>query len=87
MSRNLGFVDDEERESEEADDDGDKGVPAGPGVHDAAPGDGHEKGGCGCEENDGADIVDLKKLLFQGAFPTLKFEEGNDAHEADGHDW
>ena len=85
MSRNLGFADDE-RESEEANDDGDKGVPAGPGVHDAAPGDGHEKGGFGYEENDEADIVDLKKLSFQGAFLTLKFEEGNDAHEADGHD-
>lgn len=84
MSRNLGFVDDE-RESEEADDDGDKGVPAEPGMHDAAPGDGHEKGGFGYEENDEADIVDLKKPSFQGAFLTLKFKEGNNAHKTNSH--
>ena len=82
----FGLMDDEDAEAEYADDDGDEGVPAGPGEHDAAPGDGYEKGCRRAEEDDRADVVDFDQLLFQSPFPVLEFEEGNDADETDGHD-
>lgn len=68
----IFLVEDEAGYSEGADDEGDEGSPAVPGVLDAAPGDGDEEAGGGAEEEEHAEPVDATELDHEGTGPVVE---------------